>query len=299
MQDILAYWHRLEFFIPFDLDARVKAEGKTTIWIDATDPISSCAKIAEYVPPEGQCIRQQNLFLGVFNTSALVDLSRDMAPKPTEAEEMENQTRSKREGQTCFVRFGLVEGRVEFGGAEISTLPWAIGQVRSRGWDALALDRYNDDMHRLEVQLSEAAQRFALSETPLQDAIAQLMQILTAWAGFSPSGENHVGCVEILLEEARSPSGDATDKRDEEEDDESDEPVELGILNSFYLRDLERALDSVERDKIPGTLAQYLTPVEPQERVDLFSDTGERFLREAVSPERMNRGRWPSPPNMP
>ncbi|HEX4955232.1 MAG TPA: AAA domain-containing protein [Thermoanaerobaculia bacterium] len=70
------------------------------------------------------------------------------------------------------------------------------------------------------------------------------------------------------------------------------DPPEPLLLNSFFLRDLRAAKELFVSRKAPCNLRQYLGLEPPRDRKDLLCDF--EALAEAVAPERMPRGRWPS-----
>lgn len=49
----------------------------------------------------------------------------------------------------------------------------------------------------------------------------------------------------------------------------------------------------VENGIVPEPLRQYLTPLAPGERIDLYSEKGRQALLQALHPKNLNRGRWP------
>ena len=82
---------------------------------------------------------------------------------------------------------------------------------------------------------------------------------------------------------------------DEAEDDEdgTDDVNEIGILNSFYIDDLEMVMADVAAGRLPEALRCFLTPVPAAERQDLYTAEGRELIARTLEPARMNRGRWP------
>ncbi|PHR51250.1 MAG: helicase [Robiginitomaculum sp.] len=77
----------------------------------------------------------------------------------------------------------------------------------------------------------------------------------------------------------------------------SKEPPEVELLNSFFLRDLERARSAVSVGKEPNGLGRYLGDNRPQNVRDLLSDNA--AVEEAVAPAMTTPCRWPSPGGFP
>ncbi|WP_343207341.1 DEAD/DEAH box helicase [Agrobacterium rosae] len=136
--------------------------------------------------------------------------------------------------------------------------------------------------------------------------ILVLNKLLQDWAEFVPNGDRPVALVELRLRDKRNRqlalperSAENTDslKEDGDDDDDSEAEQDIGILNSFYLEDLERAIATVQEGNIPDALKQYLTPLSPEKRVDLYTDAGHRALLEMLHPRNLNHGRWSSEPH--
>ncbi|MCM5705057.1 DEAD/DEAH box helicase [Larsenimonas salina] len=75
---------------------------------------------------------------------------------------------------------------------------------------------------------------------------------------------------------------------------EVDRSDEIAILNSFFIRDLERVTGALESDGLaPGSpLARYLSG-KAQRHPDLLLPEGRSLLMTRLMPERMPAGRWP------
>lgn len=78
------------------------------------------------------------------------------------------------------------------------------------------------------------------------------------------------------------------------EEEEVDTSDEIAILNSFFIRDLERVIGALGHGGIAAgsPLARYLTG-EAQRHPDLLLPEGRSLLMQALAPERMPAGRWP------
>ena len=78
-----------------------------------------------------------------------------------------------------------------------------------------------------------------------------------------------------------------------ENDIEDDE--QISILNSFYLRDIERVRDLIRSDKIDkdSPVITFLSN-NADRNPDLLSSDGEKIIGETVSLDKTPFGRWPS-----
>ncbi|MBC9248628.1 hypothetical protein H4P12_18395 [Paracoccus sp. 11-3] len=319
--DVLQFWHRLEFFSPFDLDKRVEpSERKHILWLREDDLQEDLAKLAAYTPPPGKRITSAYLFAGVFNMDAVERFANELAPASDGADAFEDAERGLPEGRSCFAQFGLGAGfGINFDDIEVSTLPWAMGQCRKSGLNALGHRAYHSSQQRLKDDfrrirdLASADMAAPLAKATILDVLAAL----ETWANFELSrGDIPVACVEINLgdakpgkakadtspEEVSEPSavdGYVGISTEDTEIDEVKEPddLQIGILNSFFITDLEAAMDRVEQGGDFCALTPYLMARPEDTPIDLYGADGADAVRQGLSPELSNRGRWMSPPD--
>ncbi len=305
--DKLDFWHKLESFIPFDLDyrARSKDEKKKKFWRSYQKTSQLCFD----TPPEGMEVSSYKLFLGVFDKSEIKGLVEERKPR-TESEELDEEQRADLQGLTCMASLGLsCDAAPNFEDFEISTVPWVIGQSRRKGINTLSSDAFQVARSQLAKGLqnfsAKRPQRLKLvdgEEVPDPSLapceVDQLIDLLSKWSGFRPSQDHPAALLEVVFKKKKNRSDPANSAEAEEAEgranqQEEDEVLpEIGILNSFYIEDIERAMKVVRGGNPPRTLRQYLTPLAESERIDLYSDEGKERIIEALSPQRMNMGRW-------
>lgn len=308
---ILDYWHKVEFFIPYGLEqylddleewqsktlSRSRLESEDTGW-QAIDV------------PEDKELLGYNLFLGVFDKSAISQVCARILPtfdSTGSAGAFEEEARADLEGMTCFAKLALDKsGHPIIDSISISTAPWALGQTLNYGLASLNHDAFDSAQKMLTVMLRNfmsergcfAGKGLAASE------VLSLQALLCKWAGFTPSAEQPIAAITAKVK-ARTPSI-TTDKAapelvipdvDDEDDEASQE--ELDILNSFYIRDIERAINSVITGDVPQALGQYLIPLAADKRVDLYSKEGCSTLLQALRPRFINSGHWMANPDHP
>lgn len=317
--DVLQFWHRLEFFSPFDLDKRVEpSERKHIIWLREDDLQERLTELAAYAPPPGKRITSAYLFAGVFSMGELERFANELAPASDGDDAFEDAERGLPEGRSCFAQLSLGTGfGINFDDIEVSTLPWAMGQCRKTGLNALGHRAYHDSQQRLKDDFRGIRDRASADmAAPLAKAtILDVLAALEAWANFElPRGDIPVACVEINLGDAKpskakadtSPAyiseasaGDVSKATEDTEIDEAEEPddLQIGILNSFFITDLEAAMDLVEQGGHLGALAPYLMARPEGAAIDLYGPDGPDAVLQGLSPELSNRGRWMSPPD--
>lgn len=314
---ILDFWHKIEFFIPYDLSSRViTGEGRSVFWLHARTLEDDGAALRRPAIPEEKQITGFTLFLGVFSKSEVTDIRRRFDSVAADITAYEDAERGDLDGDTCFASLQLTPlGQPIFETFSVSTLPWALGRVQKSGLSSLSYEAFADSKRQLSELLQNfRAQRHLRSpssgdtdDQPIDAGeILTLHELLCDWAGFASSREMPIAAVEIrykdrverpeVLSLPPQQESHAPDAEDEEDEGASVEE-EIGILNSFFIEDIERAMISVRHGDIPEPLRQYLTPLAPEKRIDLYSQDGRRAIVRALHPGNINRGRWLSEPH--
>ncbi len=309
---ILDLWHKIEFFIPYDLSRRAAGdENRTAFWLHAETLEDDSAAVRRPVVPEHKEITGLTLFLGVFSKSETTRASRNFASPAGGMADFEDAERGDLDGDTCFASLELdPHGNPIFQTFSISTLPWALGQIREHGLAALSSEAFADGKKRLQELLGNFQAQRRLSHQPSEEGdnqplapaeILALHALLCEWAGFVPDSGKPIALVEIRYRDKPSKPtvkllpappehGAAGDDDHDEEDITPDQ--EIGILNSFFIEDIERAMDCVRSGAVPEPLRRYLTPLAPGARIDLYTEAGRRALIRSLHPRNLNTGRW-------
>lgn len=311
--DILDYWHKIEFFIPFDLDQLIDGQDDWKLrWLAADHLTSWPGTMAQQFDlPDEREISGFRLYLGLFERSEIAAVcQRALPPMAAVADDVdEDAERGQAEGRTCFARIDLnAYGEPLFDPISVSTVPWALGRTQAHGLDSLGSQAFAaakcDLRDRLKQFHHERPRALPHADggappAPLTGAeIVALSALLCEWAGFTPASAQPV-LLEIRTRQA-SPKKDGPDKsgalphgsaptpKDDDLDD--DEPA-IDILNSFFISDIEHAIEAVRAGQAP-LLAAYLLPLAQDQRIDLYTDAGRQALIEQLHPARSNRGHW-------
>ncbi|MEC5163445.1 MULTISPECIES: DEAD/DEAH box helicase [unclassified Janthinobacterium] len=307
--DILEYWHKIEFFVPFDLAQVSDTQDDWKLrWLARADLASQPAGFLSQmsVPPDLR-INGFKLFLGVFDKAEIASASK--APASAH-EQMEEAEKDSLQGRSCFARIALnAFGEPNFDPVSVSTVPWALGQ----GVAGLGLDAFDAALQDLKDRLQNfrAACRAALASEPdgtptaaMSGAdIVALFELFTAWASFTPTRGQPLALLEISTEKIpaqRERADDAAPAQPSQpsHNGELDFDVDIepepavDILNSFYIEDIERAICAVRAGAVPAALQAYLTPLAREQRIDLYTDAGRQAIVETLHPLRGNRGHW-------
>jgi hypothetical protein len=300
---VLRYWHQLEFFTPYNLDDAI-SQGEPAIDISLSSLQSE--KADQFLPwlKKTEKLFHYNIYLLPFDKKELTELSNRYFPiEFSQQNEIELQEKLEDEGLTCFARlFVDKHGIPKWNDLSISTLPWAMGMLQSGDFEKLSENNHSSDMTLLKSALK-------LLEEQNQgqfDArwLLYLLKVLCQWARFSPNypfvikikpipakQETQIDePIKALPSNLPMPEHSQEDLKEEEETIEEDQP--LNILNSFYIRDLEKTLNHLANEEHP-VLSSYING-SAEEKKDILTNENLSFLLQTLRPNRTNIGRWPS-----
>lgn len=321
--EILDFWHKVEFFIPFDVQNQVldNAEDWQIRSLERSELQAPSRPLWQAQVPEDRRLSGFELYIGVFDKGAIGQLCEQaLGQMPaSDDQQFEEDARADLEGLTCFARIKLSEhGEPELAQVSVSTLPWAIGQVRTYGLSKLSDQAFQD----AKAALARRLQDFMSSRSPKGNSeelhpldgeeVAALHRLFCEWAGFEPGHEWPIALLRVLARrrqqdrpetadgatrdnDAASGADDDPDDADQADDDPAATAIE--ILNSFYIQDIERAIGTLRDGGLPSPLLQYLTPLLEARRIDLYTDAGRDVIVRALHPSRLNPGHWLSDPD--
>lgn len=145
------------------------------------------------------------------------------------------------------------------------------------------------------------------SPVPLSgDELKALLALFQRWSGYSPEAPGADQPVLVIraksIEDRKKRGAAATccnqAQADEDDEDEGDEAeLEIDILNSFFAKDIARAIRSLERQEDCPALKAYLAPASEDRRLDLYSTEGRAHIRDILSPVRLPRAHWLNEPD--
>ena len=320
---VLSYWHKIEFFIPFDLQRQV-LEGKDAEW---NVRLISAAQLARMSPealwsapvPDGRKLSGFDVFLGVFDKAELAEVTHRVISETLSPDESFDQDeRGELEGLTCSARIRVgADGSPMLDELSVSTVPWALGRIAQQGLAGLDFAAFREDLELLKREVRTFRATFAGLPAPAgQDSrpltaadLAALLEIISAWSSYSPSGDDPRTPVLVLKAksvEDKSPaeghaskSAGAPGSGTEDDEDDGDAPLgdtEINILNSFFAEDIARAISSIEQGTAGAALRAYLTPLDQSQRVDLYQPAGLNTVSERLRHKHLIGGHWPDKP---
>jgi len=316
---ILEFWHKVEFFIPFDLRGQV-LQARNAQWSvkrmtgaemraiapDSCSDLWQCTRI-----PPGKVVRGFDLYLGVFDKSELVKVTECLIGKQElEILQIDQEERGAFEGETCFAKIALnASGEPQYDQISVSTVPWALGEISRGDLHRLNFDDFNTSLKRLQNEFwNFQARRNSANEAlksprevlPLTRVeIEKLLQIPRNWAGWcEPDGEHATrGVIRAIVgkKETRSSKDEARVPEETDEDEDTQEPGDetgIDILNSFYIKDIERTITSLMQGQKIRALESYLTPLPAEKRINLYSSKGHQRIMADLHPGHTPSARW-------
>jgi hypothetical protein len=321
-RQILNFWHKVEFFIPYDLEGqilehqdkdwavrRVMPKQWASIDLQSHGDLWDASGI-----PSGRRLNGFELYLGIFDKSLLSNIVKEtLKSTPSEVEDIDNFERGDLEGLTCFAKIFLNQhAEPQMDRVSVSTVPWALGRLRKVGIKGLDFDAYEADFQSLKNDLANfpSQRQKQRSGNPLESSgavvrsplvrgdIDRLQQIFYTWAGFEPEGnELPVAVIRTVAHPGKEGKDKTTELNAGDEDDDVDEENEPDILNSFFAKDIQRILGVLSRQHARSPLVHYLTPLPEAVRTDLYTNTGREKIRAALHPTKMPSGHWLSQPD--
>lgn len=309
--NVLEFWHKVEFFIPFDLQKQV-IESTGSDWSVRLFTKGELLKVPPdnlwtACVPNGGKLSGFELYIGVFDKVDLSSITKCIVTETlTQSEEFEQTERSDLEGPTCFARIKLnANGEPLFSDVSISTVPWALGSLKQNGLDGLSFDAFQDGLlelqaHLITFQTNQIRKSRSQSSTdastedsgsyPLSASdILELLEVFYNWAKFWPDTQSSVVAIRAKAENIPKKSADESG---EEIESESAIDSEISILNSFYIKDIERAIASLKKGEVNSALVGYLTAIPDKERIDLYTAEGRKHIINCLHPKFLNMGHW-------
>jgi uncharacterized small protein (DUF1192 family) len=308
---ILSFWHKIEFFIPFDLDQRIaEADEHKIRYLHRQDLHRDSSTLWEVAVQEDEEVKLFRLYLGIFDKSEITNVC-DQILGPSRDASDEEFERTGLEGRTCFAQLTIdptgelvLESAARPGPVSyVSTLPWALGQFKKAGFANLTSDRFENAKQDLAGMLLnfKATRRLRTGHESGEGVkslkhfeILELHEIFQNWAGFSVSEAGLIGILEIVTAKRKKEdtAAEHSDKANESDSANEEPEADIAILNSFFIQDIESAINSIKSGQIGGALKDFLSPLPAAGRVDLESASGLWAILDMLHPDRLNRGRW-------
>lgn len=321
--NILRSWHLVEFFQAYSVPD--KDDSKIAPVNVSCHELQSCgnhllpwlnpgSRDSLGLTPGKKCT--YTLYLGLFDKSAIdKKVAEYFSTNDRDAgfsEEIEQ--RRDNEGVSCFAKLMLDEfGTPRLDTFSVSTLPWALAELLGGRAETISQERFDsrcDDLNEFVERWETTLPNHPSSKgrhTLCVKSLMSLVEGLYQWAGISNQdlllSENskvypfqmafyeHEAKSDYLLENKKNSKKTEDDNEDESNDDES----QLPILNSFYIRDIERAINAISSGRGSKPLQTYLGQ-SGHKHVDLYTNDSIPLIHKHLSPKETPEGRWLTEP---
>lgn len=323
--NILKAWHLVEFFQAYSVPDKENSKI-TPVNVSFHELVSCKDKLLPWITPECRASLgltagkkcTYTLYLGLFD-KAVIDkkVAEYFSTETGEAVEKEEiEQRRDNEGMSCFAKLMLDEfGSPRLDTFSVSTLPWALAELLAGRGKEISQARFDDHCDKL----SELLERWItkLSKHPAIEGkgvvcaanIMSLVEGLYKWAGLVTSDlklteSSTVYLYQMACDESEANSSDQIEdktgqspKQTEHEDEEelTSDDSQLPILNSFYIRDIEKGINAIASGNAGKALTTYLQG-SGSKHVDLYTNPAMQLLHERLAPSETPEGRWLAEP---
>nr|WP_275667340.1 AAA domain-containing protein [Vibrio sp. Isolate24] len=316
-------WHLVEFFQAYSVPD--KDESKIAPVNVSCHELKSCgnhllpwldpaARDSLGLTPGKKCT--YTLYLGLFDKSAIdkkvAEYFSTHRQEDCISEEIEQ--RRDNEGASCFAKLMLDEfGTPRLDTFSVSTLPWALAELLGGRAATISQERFDsrcDDLNEFLDRWEATLPNHPSSEgrhTLCVKSLMGLVEGLYQWAGisnqdlllsehskvypFQMAFYEYEAKSDNLLENKKAPGKIEDDNDDASKEDES----QLPILNSFYIRDIERAINAISTGRASQPLQTYLGQ-SSHKHVDLYTNDSIPLIHNRLNPKETPEGRWLTEP---
>lgn len=316
---VLKAWHLVEFFqtysVPDKYDdispVNVSRHELKSYQNDLLPWLSPASHQSIGLDPKKKTT--YTLYLGLCEKSVFTDIVDEyFSEKSAFAySEDEIEQRLDKEGWTCFAKLRLDEqGKPDKDSFSVSSLPWAVGMLLQGSVAEISQEAFNADCDRLSEYWDRWESSLPVSPTDAKskvvssDKLVHLIDTLYKWARLDRTVlQRTLNATEYAFQMAffqkapalENKNGHDADEHAEEDETEKTE-AQMPILNSFYLRDIERAINGIVTGKASKGLIRYLSQ-STERHADLYTNSALALIQQRLVPEKTPEGRWPSDPN--
>jgi hypothetical protein len=299
-QQILRYWHTLEYLAPFNLEQQIdQAEANRQTYFQFVSEINNSNLPWLDLQTKIKLELNQNksykyqIYYGVFDARlANNELLRLFNKKDIRDD--------RNDFLSCFGRFSLDNNGTPIPDSlSLSSLPWALGHLQSgeigkiikqSSWN----ESFKSYSSSVSCKLKEKATSFQVGDIQLDAAnFKNLIFELTELCDWTPPESKALAyCFAVEEREVFNHKKEKitpqkiTDSAAEAEEDAT-------ILNSFYVEDLQTVKDAFAHDNCGAAIKSYLLENEISD-TDKFNLDERHILEKHLAPKYIPLGRWAS-----
>jgi hypothetical protein len=270
-KNLLSSWHKLEHFSPASIPKGKEVEilGEVEPWkipLKSSDP----KKTLEYI-----------VYIGVFDLKDVNDFVKNYFKDATKDENI-------RSSKICFASLNLdIEGKYINESFGLSTLPWALGQLEKNN---IKSDTWSESFEIIKEEILNHIELF-FKETVVNSA-NEIINVSTVLNKIQLLEFEQK--IESLVGWSVRPNKNIYVNRIEKFKSKNDNKSSTDILNSFYIRDLEKILSNFDIKKCPKAFQEYLRGSlnYSANRTDIAKNID--VLKNCLTPDQYPDGCWPS-----
>lgn len=270
---LLSCWHKLEHFSPASTP---KTSEKNVEPLNQKEPWKIPLK-----PKDPNKTIEYTIYLGVFDSSVVNEFVKEYFKDKSKDENFRNS-------KICFASLKLdIEGKYINDSFGVSTLPWALNQleknkIKNDNWE-LSFETVKDNLlEYLELNFKETITN-SNEEVIKVSTIVNNSQLLKLQDK-----------VETLSNWSIKPPKEIYVKRIEKFKTKKETKATADILNSFYIKDLEKIISAYDKKSIPKAFQQYLDGSLNMQSNRLDVSKKIDTLKNNLSPNNYPDGCWPS-----
>lgn len=287
MEAILQSWRAMEYFATQRLEPVSPRDHRYAV--EASRPLpwqpEHSARLS--TPENSRYAWRFTVFGGVFSLDRMHRRLGDVFGEDA----IDVDERTPRGDSALFTRSVNEDGDLDLDSFGLSTGAWATGRCVSPGPASSAwLDGFDEDERRIRARVEELvvaatlgdggdsgepapgpAVRYQLTPRLLDDLVSLVAAELAVSQALGPAG-SRVTCSIVRRGSA--------DQRPE-------------FLNSFYVRDLDRAAAEIASAPPTSALADYLAEQPGRSRVDVLDERSRAFITDQLAPANIPPARWP------
>ncbi|MFJ3115100.1 DEAD/DEAH box helicase [Pseudomonas protegens] len=288
-EQVLDFWHSVEFFNAYDLDQPLDAARKSRSVERLTETWLASGLWDKYLG------HRRVLYLLPFDVTHVTRMIEDYVDSPSISEVAKvRDGEMAATGLTCYAKLTLgPNGEPNFESLSVSALPWALGRLASGDIGALCAVTFDESVRELKRVLADEQSQWADKRLGAKQ-LPQVLKHLEQWAGWTLP-QTDLAYMDIWP--IAKPRNGAVSVQPDEVSTDSPEPMapadELVILNSFYVHDLVQAKRLLSSERPARALRAYLSTLDPQ-KLDLDSESGQQAINRTLRPENGIGGRWPA-----
>lgn len=293
-QQILRYWHTLEYLSPYNLDQRIDAADANNQpyfrFDDKPDEMN-----LPWLDSDEDRLYNYQIFFGVFDArSANNELLRIFGEK----EKRDNRN----DFLSCFGCFSVDDKGIPIADTFLLCgLPWALGIlqkgeagkiIKDSDWNSL----FKSYSSSVAGKLEEVANLLKTSKIRLEpESLKELILSLTELSGWSDRQFEALAYCLVKEIKVNRKKGEQKSAAPKSADSSAEiiEEDETKILNSFYVQDLQTVKNAFARNDCGAAINAFLDPNEPF-NTNKFNLDKREILEDFLAPQNIPPGRWAS-----